>query len=221
MRVKICGITNVEDARAAALAGADAIGLNFVAGPRQIDLDQADRILRSLAPLVTPVALVRLVDGAIASDLLALLETHHVGCVQLYGQLDPDIIRRLLGQGFKPLLVVRVQDHDFAAQVNEFLAACGPDRPAGVVLDAYQPGRLGGTGKEFHWPWVAQARQAGKLEGWPPLILAGGLTPDNVAQAIATARPWAVDVVTGVEQAPGKKDPDKMAAFVRAARLAG
>ncbi len=221
MRVKICGISSGHDALAAGAAGADAIGLNFVAGPRQLDLDQAGRILRSLPLLVTPVALVRLSRGEMNGDLLELLAAFWVPHVQLYGDVAAPGIRRLVREGFRPVVIARVENRRFADPVNALLAACGPDPPAAVLLDAHARHKLGGTGQAFHWPWVEQARQTGELDDWPPVILAGGLSPENVAEAIVVARPWGVDVVTGVESTPGKKDPRKMAAFVRAAHQSG
>ena len=222
MRVKICGITRLEDALNAAEAGADAIGLNFVAGPRRIDVATAARILDGLPPFATPVALVRLDEsGRMPPEVAELLVSRRVAHVQLYGSVTGQAVAQLGEEGFtKPLLVARVQDRDFAASVTATISACGDRRPAAIVLDAYDPSRLGGTGQAFCWPWVMQARDAGELDAWPPVLLAGGLNPDNVAQAVAQARPWGVDVSSGVESAEGHKAMEKMIRFVETARAA-
>jgi len=220
VRVKICGITSVEDALTAAEAGADAIGLNFVSGPRQMTPAAAEAILRSLPAMVTPVALVRLQGGAVPDELLELLGQFWVSHIQIYGDFESqnlDILRR---DGFRPIPVVSVRDRGFADQAAAWWPKGGEPSAAAVVLDAYDPDRPGGTGSHFRWEWVSAARQAGRLDGWPPIVLAGGLRPENVAEAIRVARPYAVDVSSGVEVegVPGRKDPLKMQAFVRAAR---
>lgn len=221
MRVKICGITSPDDAALTAAAGADAIGLNFVAGPRQITLEAAPEILAAVPPLVTPVALVTLQeDGDLPGDLLELLAMHWVSHVQVYGQVTPQAVVRLIRDGFRPLVVGHVRDRSFAEPVSRLVAACGAHGPAGVVLDAFDSRRAGGTGQSFPWDWLAEAREAGELDTWPPIILAGGLCPENVAEAVARTRPWGVDVASGVESEPGRKDPDKIAQFVLAARSA-
>jgi len=214
LRVKICGVCSGCDAQAAAEAGAFAIGLNFVSGPRQITLSQAEAILRALPPLVTPVALVRLVEGILPSEMLEFLGIHWLSWVQLYGDVTPDGVHRLQRDHFRVITVHRVADPSFADQVQSLLAVY---RPSAVLLDAPGGSREGGAGRTFDWEWVRQARQTGVMDDWPPLILAGGLTTRNVAQAVAVAQPWAVDVSSGVERAPGKKDAAKMRAFVRAA----
>ncbi|MGQ9651463.1 MAG: phosphoribosylanthranilate isomerase [Phycisphaerae bacterium] len=220
MRVKICGITSVEDACQAAQAGADAIGLNFYAGPRQIDLATGEAILASLPPFVTPVALVGLSGGQIADDLLRFLIRGRVNLLQVHGDFTVGAMNGLWETGFAIIQPLAVRDSTFA-DATPFWGE-GSSRPTAVILDTYDPNRAGGTGQTFCWDWVDQARRAGHLNGWPPIILAGGLNPDNVADAIRIARPWAVDVSSGVELAgvPGRKDPGKVRAFVRAARTA-
>lgn len=220
MRVKICGITSVEDALQAVQAGADAIGLNFYAGPRQIDLPTGAAILDSLPPFVTPVALIGVAGDQIDDDLLTLLIRSRVTLLQVHGDVTIGMMTRLCDVGFAIIQPLAVRDSTFAA-VTPFWGE-GSWRPTAVILDTYDPNRAGGTGKAFCWDWVEEARRAGQLDGWPPIILAGGLNPDNVADAIRIARPWAVDVSSGVEpeETPGRKDPGKLRAFIRAARNA-
>ncbi len=220
MQVKICGITNIPDAQFAAKAGANAIGLNFVAGPRQIPPEQAVDILEKLPPLLTPVALVRLEEGRMPDILLELLGQYWVSHIQIYGEISPGSLAMLANDGFHAMPVVAVRDEHFAEPVNAWLSRMGGHRPAAIVLDAYAPDRLGGTGKAFQWDWVTQAAASGQLANWPPIVLAGGLTPENVSQAVRTVRPYAVDVSSGVEVegSPGVKDLEKMQAFVRNAR---
>jgi len=215
LRVKICGITSGDDVRAAAEAGADAVGLNFVGGPRQIDVTVARTILESLPPMVTPVVLVRLTGGRLPPEVAKLVNDCRVSHVQVYGDVDAQSLDVLGKQGLRPLPVIAVAGPEFhqcdmASRRNV----------AAVVLDAFDPQRAGGTGQPFRWDWVVDARDRGLLNGWPPVILAGGLTPGNVADAVRVVRPYGVDVSSGVEfpGRPGRKDPSLMRAFVCAAR---
>lgn len=220
MRVKICGITTVEDGLAAVEAGADAVGLNFVGGPRKIGLETGQGILEALPPFVTPVALVSLRGGAIPDDLLELLGQYWVSHVQVYGDVTSEALAILRRDGFQTVPVVGVRDAEFARQALEVLGERPAEIAAAVVLDAQEPGLQGGTGRAFNWQWVAAARDSATLDAWPPIILAGGLGPENVAEAVRIVRPFGVDVSSGVEKAgmPGRKDPERMRAFVRAAR---
>jgi phosphoribosylanthranilate isomerase len=216
LRVKICGITNAEDLEAAVEAGADLLGFNFVAGPRKLDISAARDILPHVPLTVTPVALVRIEHGKIATALADLLSEFAITHVQLYGQVDAGAVENLLGAGWHPMQVVRVADESFAAQTGSWSAA---SRPKAVVLDAYDPKQAGGTGKAFCWDWVVEARQGGQLDHWPPIFLAGGLNPDNVAEAVKAVQPFGVDVSSGVEvpNQPGKKDLQRMRVFVQRA----
>jgi len=225
VRVKICGITSVEDARGALDAGADLLGVNMVAGPRQVTADLAGEIIEAVTANADPsgasrwpVVLARVTDGRLDEAVERVLIETGARWLQLYGDVTADAIRAMRRAGRQPVVVVRVTDADFAASFSGLLAECGDDQPAAVVLDAYRRGQLGGTGETFCWSWVVEARRAGLLDGWPPIILAGGLTPENVARAVRTVRPWAVDVSSGVEADPGRKDPRKLADFVRNAR---
>jgi len=220
VRVKICGITNVEDVLAAVAAGADAIGLNFVGGPRQLGSSAAEEILSLLPPMVTPVALVRLANGRICAPSSKLLDEFRVSHLQLYGSVSAKSLATLVHDGFRPMPVVTVRDEGFTDQASGWLSDKPNCRPAAIVLDAFDPSREGGTGSAFRWDWIPAARRAGKLDRWPPIILAGGLRSENVAEAVRVVRPYGVDVSSGVERdgSPGKKDGDRMLAFVRAAK---
>ena len=213
MRVKICGITSAADAAMAVEAGADAIGLNFAGGPRLIDVETAAAIVRVLPPFVTAVGL--FVDDR-ADRIGVICEQLGIHTVQLHGA---ESVEFAAGLGhLDAIKVFRVTGPDFAAQVRPYVAGCAWLR--GVLLDAYVPRVPGGTGKTFCWEWVETARSRGQTADWPPIILAGGLTADNVAEAIGVVRPYAVDVSSGVESDPGKKDPDKVAAFILNAKAA-
>ena len=219
MRVKICGITEVDDLLAAVAAGVDAIGLNFVGGPRRISLATAQPLLEHLPAFVTPVALVRVEQDRFADDLAEFLDQFRVSHLQLYGNPTIKALDSLLADGFKPIPVVAVKDASFHVAIDAWphdIRRC----LNAVVLDAYDSTQAGGTGKTFTWSWVAQARQRNLLVDWPPIVLAGGLNPANVAEAVEVVQPYAVDVSSGVERAgqSGKKDPDLMRAFVRAAK---
>jgi len=220
VRVKICGITNIQDALAAADAGADAVGLNFVAGPRKIDPARAADILSCIPLMVTPIALVKLEKGDIAQDLAELLAKYRVSCLQLYGQVNRESLARLTQKGFRPIPVIHVQDEKFADTLDDLRPADAGLELTAVVLDAYNPDIEGGTGTPLRWDWVAEARQSGRLSAWPPIILAGGLNPSNVREAVRMVKPFAVDVSSGVEhkETPGKKDVQKMRQFVGAAK---
>ncbi|MBN1342898.1 MAG: phosphoribosylanthranilate isomerase [Phycisphaerae bacterium] len=229
VRVKVCGVTSVEDAHMALVAGADAIGVNMVSGPRRVPADLARRIISAVAasketgedrPRPMPVLLVELSEGRLSPDVEDVLGHAQVLWLQLYGEVGASDIRSLVETGRHPVLVARVSSEDFAARVNETLRACGTACPTAVLLDAYHRDKLGGTGETFRWSWVTEARVAGDLDGWPLLILAGGLNPSNVARAVRAVRPWAVDVSSGVEASPGRKDPAKVAAFIRNVRSA-
>ena len=201
VRVKICGITRVEDALAAAAAGADAIGLVFYAkSPRAVDIEQARVILAALPPFVTTVGL--FVDAE-RSELERILASVPLDLLQFHG--DESVQQcEAFGRPYIKALRVKAGD-DIAAQVARYPSA------QGILLDAYVEGVPGGTGEAFDWSLIPQTLSK-------PLILAGGLRPDNVAEAVSRVRPYAVDVSGGVEASKGVKDVEKVGAFIRAAR---
>lgn len=200
-RVKICGITRVEDAQAAVSAGADAIGLVFEPkSPRFVTPDKAAVIARAVPPFVTVVGLVVDADPAYVRDVLRRVQVH---LLQFHGHETPEQCR--LYQ-FPYIKAVHMREG-----VNVHQQARAYDDAAGLLLDTYDPELAGGSGKRFDWTRVP--RDLSK-----PIILAGGLTADAVAEAVRTVRPYAVDVSSGVEVSKGIKDPTKIEAFVRAVR---
>lgn len=196
-RIKICGITRVEDALAAAQAGADAIGLVFhAASPRAVSVEQARVIAQAMPPFVTVVGL--FVDAPEA-DIRAVLDQVPLDLLQFHGD-EPDSFCQRFARPY--LKAVRVRPGD---DLNA-LAANWPGA-SGILLDSYKPGVPGGTGETFDWSMIPSQRS------WM-LVLAGGLQADNVRQAIDMTAPWAVDVSGGVEAAKGIKDVDKINAFI-------
>lgn len=204
VRSKICGITRIEDALVAADAGADAIGLVFYGkSPRAVSLQQAQAIIAALPPFVTTVGL--FVDAS-SSELSAILDAVPLDLLQFHGDETPDDCERFQRPYIKAL---RVQPGvDLAAQIALYSAA------AGVLLDTFVAGVPGGTGEAFDWSLVPRGLNV-------PIILAGGLTPDNVRCAIEQVQPYAVDVSGGVEASKGIKDAEKIRAFTRAVRAGG
>ncbi|WP_111642074.1 phosphoribosylanthranilate isomerase [Marinimicrobium alkaliphilum] len=201
MRVKICGITSVADARTAVNAGADAIGLVFYASsPRRVDLEQARSIALAVGPLVTTVGLFVNAEADFIEQVLARVP---LNLLQFHGDETPEACARWQRPYLKAL---RMRPGlDVGAEVARYAGA------SGILLDAYRPGVPGGTGESFDW-------QRFPREAERPLVLAGGLTPGNVAQAVAQTHARAVDVSGGVESAPGRKDPDKVYAFIAQAK---
>ncbi len=197
VRIKICGITNLEDALLAANLGADALGFIFFAkSPRRVAPEAARQIIRQLPPFVVSVGV--FVDEA-AATVRDLADRVGLDWVQLHGAESPEYCRSL---GRRVIKGFRIQDKDSLAELAAFRG-----QVQALLLDTYKKGQTGGTGETFDWEMARQARTYG------PIVLAGGLTPANVARAIEIAQPQAVDVASGVEAAPGKKDPEKLRAF--------
>ena len=204
VRVKVCGITNLEDALVAALAGADALGFNFwPRSPRYIAPRAAADIIAQLPPLVTSVAVV--VDEPPA-QVARLARRSGVRAVQLHGQESQQDVAALAADGFAVLKAVRV-GRDFRPQ--QLRPYVGVDA---FLLDTEVKGRRGGTGKSFDWKKARAANRYGRV------LLAGGLTVENVGEAVAQARPYGVDVCSGVERRPGNKDHDLLREFIRRAK---
>jgi phosphoribosylanthranilate isomerase len=213
-QIKICGITSVKDAVAAVRAGADAIGLNFYPhSPRFISLDGAARVISALPSDIVKVGVF---VNALPADVSRAFDDLHLDLIQLHGDEPPEYITQL---GHRPVMrAFRVGDGGLSSVVD-YLARCRKLQalPRFVLLDSLVPREYGGTGKVTDWN---VARQYAVQSDLPPLVLAGGLTPDNVAEAIVAVRPAAVDVASGVESSPGRKDSAAIEAFVRAARAA-
>jgi phosphoribosylanthranilate isomerase len=202
--VKVCGLTTPEDAACAADAGADAIGLVFwPKSPRAVDLDAARRIAAAVPPAVVRVGV--FVDAP-ADAIAQAVDAVGLDLVQLHGAEPPAILDVLPRRAWKAL---RVGAGFAAAELAPW------SRAAGVLLDARVEGMPGGSGRSFDWAVAASLRERVGF-----LVLAGGLDAENVGRAVVTVRPDGVDVSTGVESAPGRKDPARVRAFVQAARAA-
>jgi phosphoribosylanthranilate isomerase len=196
-RIKICGVTRLEDARMAVQLGADAIGLVFYApSPRNIGPEAARAIIAALPPFVSIVGL--FVDPA-PEAVESVLRRCSLGLLQFHGDEAPDFCR---GFGLPYIKAARVRaDADLVQYLSRYQAA------QGWLLDAYHEELYGGTGASFDWKLIPRDLAR-------PVILSGGLTPDNVGVAVRQVRPWAVDVSSGVESAKGVKDAAKIAAFI-------
>jgi phosphoribosylanthranilate isomerase len=199
-RVKICGLTSPEQARACVELGADAIGINFYAGSsRCVDLATGRAIAEAVGDDAVTVGV--FVD-ADAAELQRVKEATGIRCLQLHGDEPPELLARFLPHAYKAL---RVRGTQTIAQAARY----GGEH---ILLDAYVPGEAGGTGRTFEWGLATElARQR-------HVTLAGGLSPDNVAQAVAAVAPFCVDVASGVERAPGDKDLGAVERFIAAAR---
>jgi phosphoribosylanthranilate isomerase len=199
VRVKICGIKRLEDALAAVDAGADAIGLNFWRpGRRYVPPETARAICRSLPPFVTRVGV--FADEE-AETIRTISEICGLDALQLHGQETPEFCR----QFDRPVIKgIKIRDASSLRRLAGYQVAA-------FLLDAHVPGEMGGTGRTFDWSLAREAQQAG------PVILSGGLTPENVTAAIRAAAPYAVDVASGVET-EGEKDPVKIRAFITRVR---
>jgi phosphoribosylanthranilate isomerase len=205
VRIKICGITNLEDALLAADLGADALGFIFYPqSPRGVSPEAAREIIAQLPPFVVSVGV--FVDEAAAAvqDLAARVG---LDWVQLHGQESPDYCRSL---GRRVIKGFRVKDEDSLNELAPYRGAV-----QAFLLDTYRKGQAGGTGESFDWRLAREAKPYGQI------ILAGGLTPENIARAINMALPAAVDTASGVEAAPGKKDPARLRAFFNAIKAIG
>jgi phosphoribosylanthranilate isomerase len=203
VKVKICGITNLEDAGAAVDSGADALGFVFFKdSPRFILPEKASAIIRSLPSFVVSV-------GVFVNErrehIESILSSTGIDVVQLHGDEPPGMC--MLSR--RVVKAIRVKSLDSLAPLEQFR-----NLVSGFLLDTYTPDTLGGTGRIFNWDVALEAKQFGRI------ILAGGLTPDNVAAAVGHVRPYAVDVSSGVELLKGKKDHDKMKRFIERAKAA-
>jgi phosphoribosylanthranilate isomerase len=228
-RIKICGLTNPHDAMAAFDAGADGIGLNFYEHSRRhVDITTARTITDELhkaagVPGRSLVYAIGVFVNHAASEVKQIYDEARLGVAQLHGDEPPEFLADIAGI---PTIRVRRLDERGVAALEEDLRACQAamevvpsslKSSCDLLVDAAAPGQYGGTGETVSWSALADYQ---RWLGTTHLILAGGLTPDNVAEAIRAVRPHAVDVASGVESAPGKKDAAKMRDFVAAAREA-
>lgn len=202
VKVKICGITNWPDARRAIDAGADFLGFNFYAGsPRYVAPAKARQIVRRLPK---GIASVGVFVNASEKSMLEIAQSVGLDRLQLHGDESPSTVERL-GRSLPVIKALRVRKSLRASQLARFKHA------SALLLDGFDPALWGGTGKSFDWRLTHRARRTRTAK----LFLAGGITPENVAQAIRTAKPYAVDVCSGVEAKPGKKDPKRLKSFMR------
>lgn len=200
VKVKICGITNLDDALMAVEAGADALGFVFFgASPRHIFCEQASGIIHHLPPFIQTV-------GLFVNESLAKVNEVTDRCgldiVQLHGEEPPGFCAAVRRRVIK---VLRIKDSSSLDPIDDYTVSA-------FLLDAWSPTAPGGTGQTFNWDIARSAAEKGRI------ILAGGLTPDNVGEAIRRVRPYAVDVSSGVEAEPGRKDHAKVREFIRRAK---
>ncbi len=208
LRIKICGVTTPEDVQLCADAGADAVGINFHPGsPRFVDPRQAASLVRSIPPLMSAVGV--FVDQSMR-QMCAVAYQLGLRAVQHHGE------KRELADAFPFafLPAFRVKDETSLAAIHSYLSAsrAAGCLPSAILVDAHVEGQHGGTGRTVPWDLLSNFKPG------VPLILAGGLTPENVAEAIAIVKPAGVDVASGVEAMPGRKDPEKVRRFVEQAR---
>ena len=203
VRVKICGITNSEDALAAVDFGADALGFVFFKeSPRYIPPGDATRIIKRLPPFVTAVGV--FVDAS-PEDLEKTIASTGIDVVQLHGDEPPEMCR-LSRSTIKAIRVKSLESLNPLAGYQ--------DKVSAFLLDTFSPEGFGGTGQKFNWDIATHAKQFGRI------VLAGGLTPDNIAQAVKQVQPYGVDVSSGVELRKGKKDHLRMRLFIERAKTA-
>lgn len=201
-RVKICGITRAEDAASAIAAGADALGFVFYPpSPRHVELESARRIAERVAPFVTRVGLF---VNATRDRIAEAVERVGIDLIQFHGDESPS---DCAGHGRPYIKAIRMKEGvDLIAERERYADA------AGLLVDSYRPGVPGGTGATFDWDRIPPELAGG-------IILAGGLTPQNIAEAVRRVRPYAVDVSGGVERDKGIKDPDKIRSFMQGVQL--
>jgi phosphoribosylanthranilate isomerase len=200
-RVKICGITNLADAQAAIEAGADALGFNFYEqSPRHLTEADAAGISRELPPLIMRVGVF---VNAPEDLVVRAIGEGNLGLLQFHGDEPPEFCTQF---GLMSMKAFRIRDAETLKEIAKYSTDA-------YLLDAYSPEARGGTGVKFNWDLALEAQKFGK-----PIFLAGGLTPENVADAVRKVRPFGVDVASGVESAPGKKDHHKVRDFIAAVR---
>lgn len=205
IKIKICGITNVEDAQVAVEAGADALGfVLYRTSPRHVEPAAVRAIVAELPPFILPVGVFVNEDPLVVRNLM---DDCGLALAQLHGDESASYCETL---GRPSLKAIRLKDRSGFLALAELR---GRANVRGFVIDAFSDAAYGGTGATVDWSLAEKAARAA------PVLLAGGLTPVNVMKAIQIVRPYGVDVSSGVEERPGKKDPTKVRAFIEAARL--
>lgn len=210
MKVKICGLTHLEDAQAAVAAGADMLGFNFYpASPRYVSPKECARLVAALGGSRSAVSLVGIFVDATIEQIEGIMAECELDLAQLCGNESAEI---LAGMGQRAVKALRPTSLPALLEMERKY----PPRaiPPAYLVDAYQPGLFGGTGQTGDWSLAAN------LSARAPVLLAGGLTPDNVLSAIRQVKPWGVDVASGVERSPGRKDPLRVARFISIAKHA-
>jgi phosphoribosylanthranilate isomerase len=203
VRIKICGITNGEDALAAARFGADALGFIFAPSPRRIAPEKARQIIKVLPPLVQTVGV--FVDEDLG-EVSSVAEMCGLDILQFHGSESADYCDSFDHRVIKAVRLRNRQDLKSLPKYDGVVQA--------LLLDTYVPDKVGGTGMTFNWEWALEAGKYGRI------ILAGGLSPENVAAAISIVKPYGVDASSSLEQSPGIKDHEKMAQFIAEVRRA-
>ena len=204
VRVKICGITSLKDGLAAVNAGADALGFVFYEdSPRHVTREIARQITRALPPFV---ARVGVFVNPSEDFVRRIIDVCALDTLQFHGDELPEFCAQF---GLRTIKAFRMRDRGSISQLDRY-------QTEAWLLDSYVPGKPGGTGAQFNWDLAREAKELGR-----PIILAGGLTPENVGEAIRQARPFAVDVSSGVEIEPGRKDIKKIEEFIRAVKSQG
>ena len=222
MFIKICANTNLEDARLAAELGVDAVGFVFAPSKRRVTAEQVAEITRELPAELAKVGVFTSTD---ATEIVQTAKVAGLTAVQLHSAFDPKLVEAIDAGSGSVLHVVQVVEVAMGMDLERLrarlTAVLSHRYVLAVLLDASHGGISGGTGRSFDWERTAAVVQEVQeaTGGW--VIVAGGLTAENVGEAIAAFRPWGVDVASGVESSPGKKDPERLRAFVAAARAAG
>jgi phosphoribosylanthranilate isomerase len=202
VKIKICGITNIDDAMSAADLGADALGFNFYRkSPRYVEPQKAAEIIAQLPPFIVPIGIF---VNEREDKILETLRTACIRGVQFHGDETPEFCQRFGNQVIKAF---QVKDKESLRHMSHF-------RVSAYLLDSYKEGVRGGTGETFDWHLAVVAKTFGRI------ILAGGLTPDNVAEAVKLVQPYGVDVAGGVEKGRGVKDHAKLRKFITEVRRA-
>ncbi|MBS1257250.1 MAG: N-(5'-phosphoribosyl)anthranilate isomerase [Candidatus Scalindua arabica] len=199
-KVKICGIKTLSDAKVAVDYGADAIGFVFAESVRNVSKEKARAIVRKLPPFVTTVGL--FVNDT-AENIEAICRFCGLDAIQLHGNERPSLLNKL--KAFKTIKAFRIQNEKDILPIKKY-------KPDAILLDGYSEKNMGGTGTSFDWKIVKDIRTS------IPIIVAGGLTPLNVSRAIKIVKPYGVDVSSGVESSPGKKDRKLIKKFIDAVK---
>ncbi len=198
-KIKVCGITNIEDALAAVEMGADALGFVLAPSPRRVSPEDLKRLINSLPPFISKIGV--FVDSPL-DEVKRIMAECGLDLVQLHGSESAEYCQTLFPRAIKAF---QVKDAGVLKQLPSYQVSA-------YLLDGYHSKLKGGSGQSFDWEIARQAGNLGRI------ILSGGLTPENVARAIAISRPYGVDVASGVEASPGKKDHHKLAAFIHAVK---